>query len=96
MTIVIGQHGEESPIAPAIRMARKGAKKKLGALDKLVAALEQEGTAMIRAYAKKKRLELQYHSKPWTFQAKSGEKIDMPAGYFAVVNGVLENICVAL
>ena len=97
MTIVIDQRKEESPIAPAIRMARKAARHKLGALDRLVAALEKEGKAMIRAHAKMNGLKLQYHPKPWVFVArKSGEKVALPAGYFAVVDGVLHDIRVAL
>jgi len=77
-------------------MARKGAQERLGALDRLAAALEQAGKATIRAYAKKHELVLRHHRKPWVFVAKSGEKVAMLPGYFAIVDGVLHDLRVAL
>ncbi|MFA6519745.1 MAG: hypothetical protein WCT41_02900 [Candidatus Paceibacterota bacterium] len=59
--------------------------KKRKADDKLKAAA-------IRRYADKHNLHLYCHRHPWIADLYSGEKIRLPPGFYAKVNGVIENI----
>ncbi|GEM_PF-3048652 len=97
-TIVWRRRREQSPIAPAIRAARKVGESKLAGARRFLAAKEQKenklNAAAIRRHAKRHGLELEYHDAPWTFSAHSGERIALPAGYFAVVDGIFEQIVV--
>lgn len=49
--------------------------------------------ARIRRYAKKHRLDLEYHPKPWIFRRIEGKiQIAMEAGYFAEVDGIFHQL----
>lgn len=109
MTIIVKRRPHLSQFRKEMRkvgeQARNISRAKLDSMGKFLIKKEKAENklkaAAVRRYAKKNRLDFHYHRKPWVFVAKSGEMIDMPAGYFAIVkrdfggvqaHGVLEKI----
>lgn len=82
---------KETVAEPAIKAARRIGAAKIAQIRGWIEKAEREA---IEHYAKKHRLELQRHPEAWVFRAKSGEKVAMQPGYYAVVRGVLERIAV--
>ena len=100
MTIIVERQCHQSrfekEMSEVAKAARRMSGNKLASMHEFLIAKQKKDnklkTAAIKRYARKHGLVLWRHCRPWTVQAVSGEKFAMPVGYYAMVNGVVENI----
>ncbi len=80
----------EKLVIRAIRVNEKVADPETSVWGKLASLMKTDD--LVKEFARQKELELLFHKRNWTFTAKSGEKVRMPPGYHAVVDGVVEQL----